>query len=390
MSVEMSKKILLFLCIVTLVSANDELFKGASSKFAVNLMQKTVESSSGNVIISPYLVQKALTMSMLCATGDTQTEMKQALNYGGLSNDEISGIYEKFTREFKDYENLKTADKFYLMENYSLKPSYKSVALRSFDSDFENVNFAENENAANTINEWIQAKTDDKIKDVVRADSLDSDTKFIIVNAVHFKDQWLHKFNPKDTVKSKFYIDESSFVETDFMTIEREFPIKYMNNLEAMVVKIPYKDPDTSMFIVVPDSKTGLASVEEKLVDIDLNSFEKRMHNLEATLVIPKFSFAFEVEMDKILKSMGIKKAFDNDAEFSNLIDSEEQIHISKVLHKSFVGIDENGTVATAVVVQQFVAISAPFYIEANHPFLLIIKSKSQILFMGRFVNPEN
>lgn len=90
----MSKKILLFLCIVALVSANDELFKGASSKFAVNLMQKTVESSSGNVIISPYLVQKALTMSMLGAAGDTQNEMKQALNYGGLSNDEISGIYE--------------------------------------------------------------------------------------------------------------------------------------------------------------------------------------------------------------------------------------------------------------------------------------------------------
>ena len=94
-----------------------------------------------------------------------------------------------------------------------------------------------------------------------------------------------------------------------------------------------------------------------------------------------------------ILKEMGMKDAFDLlRADFSGMTEKKE-LFISKVLHKAFVEVNEEGTeaaAATAVVMNlKSMPRPAPVF-RANRPFLFMIRDNysGSILFMGRVMNP--
>ena len=89
---------------------------------------------------------------------------------------------------------------------------------------------------------------------------------------------------------------------------------------------------------------------------------------------MPKFEIKYEGELKEILISMGMKEAFGS-ADFS-VMKKEKDIHISKVIHKTFIKVDEEGTVAAAVtaVVMTRMMVRVNRMI-VNHPFLFIIRS---------------
>ena len=73
------------------------------------------------------------------------------------------------------------------------------------------------------------------------------------------------------------------------------------------------------------------------------------------------------------------------------LLSSANDLVLSKVVHKAFVEVNEEGTEAAtaAVMMQLSLTITPPFV--ADHPFLFFIRhnpSKS-ILFAGRYSSPE-
>ena len=71
---------------------------------------------------------------------------------------------------------------------------------------------------------------------------------------------------------------------------------------------------------------------------------------------------------------MGMKEAFGS-ADFS-VMRKEKDIFISRVIHKTFIKVDEQGTEAaavTAVVMKRCM----PTIMSVNHPFLFIIRSKN-------------
>ena len=90
---------------------------------------------------------------------------------------------------------------------------------------------------------------------------------------------------------------------------------------------------------------------------------------------------------------MGI--AFSGSADFSK-INPLEQLFISRVIHKSFIEVNEEGTEAAAVTAVEISLTSAgggetaiPFYV--NQPFVFAIKEKytNTIVFLGRVMEPE-
>ena len=91
---------------------------------------------------------------------------------------------------------------------------------------------------------------------------------------------------------------------------------------------------------------------------------------------LPKFEIKYEEELNEILMSMGMKEAFGS-ADFS-IMKKEKDIHISKVIHKTFIKVDEEGTVAaaaTAVVMKATMMMIRVNRMMVNHPFLFIIRS---------------
>ena len=85
---------------------------------------------------------------------------------------------------------------------------------------------------------------------------------------------------------------------------------------------------------------------------------------------------------------MGIKKAFD-DADFSKMLESPEDLTVSKVLHKACIEVNEEGceaAAATGMIMMMRMAM-LPLQFQADRPFLYMIWNKKNILFAGAFVN---
>lgn len=190
------------------------------------------------------------------------------------------------------------------MKNYSVKKSFNDVATKSFASEAQSLDFSQGAEAAKTINGWVEDNTNNKIKDLISADSLDSDTRMVLVNAIYFKGFWTYQFNPKDTFKAPFYLNERDTVEVDFMKVKKHFKYGPIENLDATAIELPYKDSDISMLIILPNTKTGLSALEGKLNTIDLADISSNLYSQEVNVEIPKFKIEFDIELNEPLQKV--------------------------------------------------------------------------------------
>jgi serpin B len=89
---------------------------------------------------------------------------------------------------------------------------------------------------------------------------------------------------------------------------------------------------------------------------------------------------------------MGMPAAFDDQrADFSNM--STEDLKISKVLQKAYVGIDESGTEAAAASAVIGGGMGPPpltVTVTVDHPFLFAIVDKTgAVFFIGQVMDPR-
>jgi serpin B len=92
------------------------------------------------------------------------------------------------------------------------------------------------------------------------------------------------------------------------------------------------------------------------------------------------------------LEDMGLAEAFTDAADFTG-ISTDGQLHLSDVLQKAFISLDENGTEAAAATAVIAAGSSAPNEIIAlsfDRPFLFFIHDENgAVLFSGHVVDPS-
>ena len=190
------------------------------------------------------------------------------------------------------------------MKNYSVKRSFNDVATKSFASEAQTLDFSQKIESASTINQWVESNTNNKIKDLISSDSLGSDTRMVLVNAIYFKGFWTYQFNPKNTFKAPFYLNDQDTVEVDFMKTKNYFKYGSLPDLDATAIELPYKDSDITMLIILPNTKTGLSALEAKLNTIDLAEVSKKLYSQEVNVEIPKFKIEFNIELKEPLEKV--------------------------------------------------------------------------------------
>lgn len=196
------------------------------------------------------------------------------------------------------------ANKVYVMENYSIKRTFQNIATNSFKSEAQSLNFAANQQAASTINGWVEDHTNNKIKDLISADSLNSDTRMVLVNAIYFKGFWQHQFDKQQTFKAPFFLNEKDSVDVDFMRIKKHFNYGVFDELDATALELPYKDSDITMMIILPNKRGGLAALENKLGTINFSDMSNKMYSQEVNVEIPKFKIEFDIKLNEPLKKV--------------------------------------------------------------------------------------
>lgn len=172
------------------------------------------------------------------------------------------------------------------------------------------MNFNNSAESAQVINQFVESKTNNKIKDIVNADSLDADTRVILVNAIYFNGTWEHTFDKYQTEEQDFYINDADKISTDFMHKKRYFNYTDSADLDATALEMNYDNSELSFLIILPKKRTGLSALESKLQNYDLSKMVDQMYSAEVDVEIPKFSINFDIKLNEVLEKVCILRWF--------------------------------------------------------------------------------
>ncbi|XP_037945180.1 serine protease inhibitor 42Dd-like isoform X2 [Teleopsis dalmanni] len=333
---------------------------------------------SDNIVFSPFSIQTCTAMARLGAEGETAEEMDRGL---GLpkKQEEWIGTFHDTLDFYKNSEILHIANKIYVMNGFKINIDYNEILKTKFFTSAEEINFASGSESAHIINKWIESKTNNLIKDMIPASGLSSDTRLLLLNAVHFKGNWQHKFEITKTRLENFYIDDGVSVQVQMMSQKNRFRYADLPDLNATAIELPYKKCDLSMLIILPKSVTGLKALEEALLNKPISDITKELSFQEVVVKIPKWKAEFSIELNEPFKQLGMSRMFTNYAEFGKMLENSEPLLVSKVLHKAFIEVNELGTeaaAATGMLMRKkrgIVNFSEPISFIADHPYYYFI-----------------
>ncbi len=362
--------------------------------FSFEFYNKLLEGDDGNIFFSPYSIFVALSMAYEGAAGNTADEMQNILNI--LQNDSVTQssfgrIYNLLNQNQNGY-TINTANAFWTHQDYQFLNSYLKLLENYYMAEANVLDFSKNVEAAEMINTWIEEQTNDKIKDMIKSDMLSDITKLVLTNAIYFKGLWEKQFDPDATYETDFEITNDQTVKIDMMSYTGDdSTFNYTETEDLQILELQYQGNDLSMIILLP-RENNISIAESALNAKNLTNWRNDLEENEIIVKIPKFKFKTEYTLNDVLKNMGMNDAFSPGAADFSKMDRTRDLFISKVLHKAFIEVNEEGTeaaAATAIVMELGVAMSTEF--NADHPFLFLIQHKETgtILFLGKVTDPS-
>lgn len=250
---------------------------------------------------------------------------------------------------------------------------------------------ADPEAARELINLWVEAQTNEKIRDLIPEGVLNELTRLVITNAVYFKAAWLSPFDPANTKNGSFTLLDGTQVEVPMM--HQSSSMRAYVSQDVQAVELPYEGGTYSMVALMPTAGS-LDTFEQSLTAESLQDILNQLERASVTLSMPKFKFDAAFALNDALEGMGMTDAFDPmKANFSGM-DGTTSLYISSALHKAFVDVNEEGTEAAAATAVAIGLTSAPgqsYTIMLDHPFLFLIRDNATgtLLFVGRMADPR-
>jgi serine protease inhibitor len=366
----------------------DESYKKALNDFSYRSASKILSGRSKNISYSPTSLYMALSLAGTGANGATKDEIFSVLGASGKGINYLSKENSKFFRLlYSDNEigKLKIANSLWLQKNISFKNAFVDNAVQNFYASIYNVDFSD-DNSGLLMSKWISENTNGILSPKM---SLDKEQIMSIINTIYFKDEWTERFDKNNTKPDTFYLSENSEVKDDFMN--RTYAVNgYVKGDGFTSSSLGLKNSGSMMFIL-PDKGTridDLISTPEKTA---LLFNEKDSKSGKVIFQIPKFSFGNSLNLNDTLKTMGIKSAFQHDADFSGI--TEGTAFISNIEQQTHIAIDEKGVEAAAFTEINYFGSAMPNENVAemilDRPFIFVIKSATDtILFIGVVNNP--
>ncbi|XP_028631488.1 serpin B13 isoform X2 [Grammomys surdaster] len=383
----------------------------ATTQFLSDLFKELNKTNDGNVLFSPLGILTALGMILLGTQGSTASEILKILSSEQVTDnfkikseeeeikkrEEIHHQFQKLLTELNKFSNdydLIISNRLFGEETYLFLQKYINYVEKYYHASLEPVDFVSAaDESRKKINYWVQSQTNEKVKDLFPEGSLNSSTKLVLINTVYFKGLWDREFKKENTKKEDFWLNKNISKPVQMMAQCGSFSFNLLEDLQAKIVGIPYKNNDLSMFVLLPNDIDGLEKIIDKISPEKLVEWTSpgHMEQRRVDLRLPRLQVEETYDLKPMLEAVGVHRAFSERANYSGM-SAHSGLHAQNFLHRSFLVVTEEGVEATAGTGVGFKVLLTASYelVHCNHPFLFFIRHRESdsILFFGKFSSP--
>lgn len=365
----------------------------SNNAFGLKLFQKlNIVEGDKNLFVSPLSISMALGMLYNGADGTTKEAMETTLGLSGLTKDEINAFYKNSIELLTALDpkvSFNIANSIWYHRGFEIESRFISLAQENFEAEVEGLDFND-PFSVDVINAWVNERTNGTIKEIVE-NPINAATVMLLLNAIYFKGDWTFAFDKDATVDYEFYRGGESYIPCKMMCQKGYF--KYCANDLFSAVELPYSNESFSMTLFLPGFGIGVDSLVTHFSGDNWKGWISSFKPESCDIFIPKFKLACDANLNKVLKMLGMEIAFIDGADFSGISkESGSNLMLSDVKHKTYIDVNEEGTVAGAVTCLG-VAGSGPdgiINMLFDRPFLIAIRENKtrSILFIGKIVEP--
>ena len=376
-------------------ATEEELRSGAAKEadFAVRLFRRCFDAEK-NTLVSPLSVLSALAMTANGAKGETLAEMEKTL---GMSTNELNAYFKSMLERIRAEEgdtfrfHLANSVWFTSDERFTVNRDFLQTNADYYGADVYRAPFDDATLAA--INGWVNENTDGMIPSIL--DRIPADALMYLVNALAFEAEWIEIYDEYQVYPGDFKLADGMTRKVDFMHSEES---RYLADGDAAVGFVKnYKGGKYAFAALLPKAGTSLSDYIASLDGERLLGILSSSEICTVNAALPKFEVEFSDDLAEALGDMGMPAAFGPSADFSGLGTSTGgNISISRVLHKTFISVAEQGTRAGAATVVEMndgcaPEFEEPKYVTLDRPFvyMLIDRETNVPFFIGTLTDPE-
>ena len=379
----------------------------AYQRSAMSMFNELAQQETDNICFSPLSVQIALSMMQNGADGNTLSQLHRALGTEGFSKEEIGQFnsaltqalmerpqYDEWYQEFypesdaRDvydgmYPICELANSLWTRPDVQLYETFLETLRNDFDAGMDAVYFDTWEGIGK-INGWVNEHTHGLIRSVFNAPQSE-DLALVLINTLYFKGSWRVQFPPENTSQGQFLLDDGTYTKVDMMLTRDRFDCAITPTFQTITLYYG-SEFDFSMTVFVPLEGTALPPLT-----FDDWSAAQRPKDMHINLYMPRFQVDLrKYELINVLKSLGVKDAFNGNADFTRMCNAKRAI--DQIYQLSKITVDEKGTeavAATIIMESDGMDLTRPEDYQdfkVDRPFYFTIQSRKTgvILFAGR------
>lgn len=374
--------------------------KAEPSTFAVDLFRETAKGKADkNVLVSPLSAANALTMTYAGAEGGTREAIAGVLSLPADDDKAYSTQKTLLDSLNKPGEGatLEIANALFGNKTVKFKEGFLAVNRKYFDCEVSSLDFTEPHSLAK-INSWVSEKTHAKIPCII--DRIEPDAVVYLISALYFKGNWAHKFEKTLTKPAPFKLADGTVKNVAMMNAVRK-DFRYLQTDDLQAVALPYADGRLSLYVILPINIKPLNVFEAEMTQEKWHEWLSKFESNPGTLSMPRFKLDDDILLNDPLSRLGMSIAFNpQGANFVEMVEpgGDQIVCISKVIQKTFMDVNEEGTEAAAATAVSMMSRGfkpppqkRPFYMTVDRPFIvaLVDNTSGATLFIGHVADPS-
>lgn len=414
----------------TVTKDEETQIRGAVDVLSSELLKRNF-STNENTLFSPVSIYTILSLLSNGADNNTKAQINDVLNgfyqygdaivcydYGPISTDSLNQYVYNYMEGLEGVSNaindppLELANSIWLRDDGRLKveQDFINIGESFYNAGVFNEPF--DSSTLDKMNSWTNEKTKGRISNIV--DDIPYDAVVYLINALAFDGVWEDSYTKNDVSEGIFNNADGTESKVDYMTSNESYYIsdgyaegfikdykgekyiEYENSYDDGG-QVKCAESRYCFAALLPNEDIGLEEyIERYFTAGTITDCIENAENVSVHASMPKFSYDTSMLLNETFDSFGMTDMFDSSkADFSKLGTSYAgNLYVSRVIHKTYITVDENGTKAaatTAVEIFDEACIEESFAatVVLDRPFVYVIYDKQEKIpvFIGTVVD---